>query len=155
RRACQGLTSRRFWCRRIFGSSRTVTAESPLCRRASHGRAGRNRLEAGRLAPASSGLRDRDLDPGTLRVRLEDGVGNHLGVETVEEAGDGGTTFDDRRDELPHQVVAKHGGRRALVRIARAVGWLEELGGDCYRRQVLAGLAEEDRVRLVQPVDRR
>ena len=39
--------------------------------------------------------------------------------------------------------------------VARAAGRLEELGGHGHRGQVLAGLAQEDRVRLVQAIDGR
>src|SRR4051812_1683440 len=69
---------------------------------------------------AVSGLGEADVDPGPPRVRLEDGVGDDLGVQAVEEAGDGLATFDDRRDELPDEVVAEDGGRLALARVARA-----------------------------------
>ena len=69
------------------------------------------------------------VNPGAVGVRFEHGVGDELGVQAVVEAGHGGPALDDRRDELPHQVVAEDGRRRALGRVARAAGRLEELGG--------------------------
>ena len=65
-----------------------------------------------------SGRRQRGVDPGAPRVRLEHGVRHELRVQTIVKARNGRAAFHDRRDELPHQVVAKDRGGCALRGIA-------------------------------------
>src|SRR3954447_16036582 len=75
-----------------------------------------------------SGDGQRGVDPGPLVVRFEDGVGDDLRIQAVEEAGDGLALLDDGGDEFPDKVVAEDGGGLALARVAGAGGRLEELG---------------------------
>src|SRR5262249_32662835 len=74
-------------------------------------------------------------------------------VPAVMETRYGLALLDDRRDELPHQVISENGCRGTLARVAWAAGGLEKLGGNRNRRQILACLAQQDRVGLVQAVD--
>src|SRR5215208_5787083 len=50
----------------------------------------------------------RNVDPAAIAMRLQDGIGNHLRRQSMIEAGHGLSALDNRRDEFPHQVVAKH-----------------------------------------------
>jgi len=76
-------------------------------------------------------------------------------VQTIVKARNGRAALHDRRDELPHQVVAEDRGGCALRGVARAVGGLEIFGRNRDRSEVLARLAQENRIGLVQPVDSR
>ncbi len=102
-----------------------------------------------------SGWRQRGVDPGAPRVRLEYGVRHELRVQTIVKARNGRAAFHDRRDELPHQVVAEDRGGCALRGVARAVGGLDIFGRNRDRGEVLARLAQENRIGLVQPVGSR
>src|SRR4051812_21717337 len=92
--------------------------------------------------PESSWDRQWSLDPGPPGVRFEHGVGHELGVEAVEEAGDGPPALDDRGDELPGEVVAEDRGGDPFARVAGAARGLEEFGGDGDGGEVLAGLTQ-------------
>src|SRR5829696_2354894 len=97
----------------------------------------------------------RNVDTAAIAMRLQDGIGNHLRRQSMIEAGHRLSALDNRRDEFPHQVVAKHCCWLACRRVARAPCRLKKFlrhGDGC---EILTSLAEQNCIWLMQLIDGR
>ena len=74
-------------------------------------------------------LRRMDRHPAAVAVRFEHRIGHDLCCPTVVKAGASLPPFNNRRHELPHQIVAKHRGRLALGRVAGLPSGLRNSAG--------------------------